>query len=289
MTAVAAQPTDNVEHPSGKGRSGENFPVGSWLIPAPLRPHVHAFYRFARMADDVADASDLVPEEKVRRLDRMAEVLDGADGDADAPAAAAMARSLKMSGVASIHCHELLAAFRQDALKNRYDDWADLMAYCRLSAAPVGRYLLDLHGENRDTWPAADSLCAALQVLNHLQDCGDDYRQLDRVYLPADIMAAEGCSLSDLAGNRCVPPLRRVLDRVIDLTRPLVDQAGALPGGTANRGLRAESAVIVALAARLLDQLTRRDPLAERVKLGTFGTLLAAVTGLVRCFAGGAA
>ncbi len=60
-----------VEHPSGKDRSGENFPVGSWLIKKPLRPHVHAFYRFARNADDIADAPDLASDEKLRRLDRM--------------------------------------------------------------------------------------------------------------------------------------------------------------------------------------------------------------------------
>jgi farnesyl-diphosphate farnesyltransferase len=269
-----------VEHPSGKDRSGENFPVGSWLIRRSLRPHVFAFYRFARTADDVADAPDLAPEEKLRRFDRMASVLDGGSGE-DAPAATAMRVSLAATSVPAAHCHELLAAFRQDAVKPRYADWAELMGYCRLSAAPVGRYLLDLHRESHDTWPASDALCAALQVINHLQDCAEDYRALDRVYIPLDMLAAEGLNVQVLTTPFANPAFRRVLDRAIDGTWPLIDRARALPGGIKSAGLRRESAVIVALASRLLGQLARRDPLAERVKLGPLQIAVAALTGLV--------
>src|SRR5438445_736787 len=197
MTALdAATPPDaasgaaSVETPSGKWRGDEHFPVGSWLIRRDLRVHVHAFYRFARNADDIADNPALNPEDKVRRLDRMATILEGAPGT-DSPAASAMRASLAETGVTAQHCHDVLHAFRLDATKLRYRDWDDLMEYCRYSAAPVGRQLLDLHGESRDTWPVSDALCAALQVLNHLQDCADDYRNLDRVYLPlADLDAA---------------------------------------------------------------------------------------------------
>src|SRR6185437_15662405 len=178
-----------VETPSGKGRGGENFPVGSWLIRRDLRAHVHAFYRFARNADDIADNPALTADDKLRRLDRMADILDGAPGE-DAPSAAAMRASLVETGVTAQHCHDILYAFRLDATKLRYRDWNDLMAYCRYSAAPVGRQLLDLHGEKRTTWPPSDALCSALQVLNHLQDCGEDYRALDRVYLPESDLAA---------------------------------------------------------------------------------------------------
>src|SRR5919107_1411517 len=81
------------------------------------------------------------------------------------------------------HARDLLKAFRLDATKRRYRDWDDLMHYCAYSAMPVGRYVLDVHGESRATWPASDALCAALQVINHVQDCGADYRALDRVYI----------------------------------------------------------------------------------------------------------
>jgi farnesyl-diphosphate farnesyltransferase len=263
-----------VEAPSGKGRGDENFPVGSWLIRRDLRPHVHAFYRFARNADDIADSPVLTAEDKIRRLDRMAAVLDGAAGD-DAPAAAAMRQSLAASGVTPQHCHDVLRAFRLDATKLRYRDWDDLMDYCRYSAAPVGRQLLDLHGESRDTWPASDALCAALQVLNHLQDCADDYRNLDRVYLPLADLAACGCGVEALAAPAASAALRRVLDRLLDGTERLIGTARGLPPGVRARGLRYESAVIVELAQRLAHRLRQGDPLAGRVKL-TKGDVAAA-------------
>jgi farnesyl-diphosphate farnesyltransferase len=279
-------PEGSVEHASGKGSHDENFPVGSLLIAAPLRPHVHAFYRFARNADDVADAADLAPQEKRDRLDRMAAVLDGTGDASEAPAAAAMRASLRDSAIDPIHCHELLDAFRQDAAKTRYADWGELMAYCRLSAAPVGRYLLDLHGESRDTWPASDALCAALQVINHLQDCALDYKDLDRVYIPCDWMAEDGSAVEDLGRPSATPGLRRTLVRAVEATRPLVQRAARLPDGVKDRGLRAESAVIVALAGRLLDRLAREDPLAKRVTLGPAAIALAAATGVLKAFLG---
>src|SRR5438309_5345341 len=200
MTALRDQLShraESVETPSGKWRSSENFPVGSFLIRRDLRVHVHAFYRFARNADDIADNPALTADDKIARLDRMAAVLDGASGE-DSPAAAAMRESLLETGVTAEHCHDVLRAFRLDAVKLRYGDWDDLMGYCRYSAAPVGRQLLDLHGESRATWPASDALCAALQVLNHLQDCAADYQALDRVYVPLDALEAEGLRVDAL-------------------------------------------------------------------------------------------
>jgi len=224
MTAMPA----TVETPSGKWRSAENFPVGSFLIRRDLRPHVHAFYRFARNADDIADNPGLTADEKIERLDRMAAILDGALGE-DSPAAAAMRESLIETGVTAQHCRDVLHAFRLDAVKLRYQDWDDLMAYCRYSASPVGRQLLDLHGESRDTWPASDALCSALQVLNHLQDCADDYRLLDRVYLPLEDLSAAGVGVEVLTEGAASPGLRRVLDGLLDRTAALISQARGLP------------------------------------------------------------
>jgi len=273
--------TTTVETPSGKVATQENFPVGSWLIRRDLRPHVHAFYRFAREADDVADNPDLAAEDKVRRLDRMGEVLEGASGD-DAPAAAAMRRSLIETGVTAQHCHDVLRAFRTDATKLRYRDWADLMEYCRYSASPVGRQLLDLHGESRATWPANDALCSALQVLNHLQDCAADYRSLDRVYVPAEDLARCGASLEDLTRPASTPAFRRVLDGLLDNTAGLVRQARGFSPQVRSTGLRREVAVIVNLAERLTAHLRRGDPLARRVKLTPYDFAAAVVVGFWR-------
>jgi hydroxysqualene synthase len=271
--------TGNVETPSGKGRHGENFPVGSWLIRRDLRAHVHAFYRFARNADDIADNPILVPTDKIRRLDHMAAVLDGAAGEGS-PAAKAMRQSLLATGMTAQHCHDVLRAFRQDALQRRYRDWDELMDYCRYSAAPVGRQLLDLHGESRTTWPASDALCAALQVLNHLQDCVQDYRRLDRVYLPLSDLAAAGIGVEALSAPVASPALRAAFDVLLDRTATLLAAARGLPPGVAARGLRCECAAIVELAARLLAHLRRGDPLAGRVALRKRDFIAAFVAGI---------
>ena len=266
LSETGAAGAPSVEAWSGKDRGDENFPVGSWLIRCDLRVHVHAFYHFARNADDIADSPVLAADDKLRRLDRMAAVLDGAPAD-DSPAATAMRASLAVTGVTAQHCHDVLHAFRQDAVKLRYRDWDDLMEYCRYSAAPVGRQLLDLHGEGRDAWPPSDALCAALQVMNHLQDCADDYRNLDRVYLPMADLEAAGCTVEALTAAAAGPGLRHVLDRLLDRIDGLIATARDLPPRVGAAGLRRESAAIVALAGRLARRLRRDDPLAGRVKL----------------------
>lgn len=280
--AVAgAELSGAIETPSGKGARDENFPVGSWLIRPALRPHVHAFYRFAREADDIADNPRLGAADKLRRLDRMGALLDGAPGS-ESPAAVAMRESLAATGVSPQHCHDVLRAFRMDATKLRYRDWGELMEYCRYSASPVGRQVLDLHGESRDTWGPSDALCSALQVLNHLQDCAEDYRNLDRVYVPEDDLKACGSAVADIAAPALTPGLRCVIDRLLDGTEALIATARRLPLVVQSPGLRRECGVIVTLAERLARRLRRGDPLASRVKLTRGDFAAALLVGLWR-------
>jgi squalene synthase HpnC len=269
-----------VETPSGKGAGDENFPVGSWLLPARLRPHVAAFYRFARAIDDIADSPALAPGDKIARLGRFAEAITGAETrDPALETAHRLRASLAETGVTPQHCLDLITAFKQDATKLRYDDWADLMGYCENSANPVGRYLLDLHGEDAAGYRWSDALCSVLQVLNHLQDCQDDYRSLDRVYLPGDWLTAEGLGVEVLDDARCAPGLRRVLDRCLDGVEELMVDARELPGRLSNGRLAMESAIIVCLAGRLTALLRRGDPLAGRVALGRLDFVLCGLGG----------
>lgn len=256
----------SVEQWSGKDRGDENFPVGSVLIAARLRPHVHAFYAFARNADDIADSPVLTPEDKVARLDVMEAVLLGQQ-EQGSPSGTRLRASLAECGVTPRHAQELLVAFRRDAVQPRTPDLADLMAYCRHSAVPVGRHVLDLHGESQATWPASDALCAALQINNHLQDCGRDLAELGRCYLPDDLMAAHGTGIEDLRRPAATPGMRAVLDALLVECDRLNTAGAALPGLVRDRRLRMETAVIVALARRLSARLRREDPLAGRVKL----------------------
>ena len=277
MEAGASATT--VEAPSGKGKGDENFPVGSILIRAELRPHVHAYYDFARNADDIADSPSLTPEDKLARLDTMGAVLTG-DADSGSATAMRLRDSLEQSGVTPQHALDLLHAFRQDATKLRYANWQELLDYCRYSAMPVGRYVLDLHGESTATYPASDALCAALQVVNHLQDGTKDLDQLDRCYLPQDLLAAAGAATGDLRAEKASAGLRAVLDQVLDQTDRLNATGADLPSLVRDRRLRVETAVISGLARRLAARLRREDPLAMRVKLhrgDVVGSVLAAL------------
>lgn len=256
---------DDVETWSGKGRGDENFPVGALIRPA-LRPHVHAFYAFARNADDIADNPGMAPAEKLRRLDRMADVLAGR-AETGAPTAAGLRRSLSETGVTDRHATDLLTAFRQDAVKSRYATWEELLDYCRHSAMPVGRHVLDLHGEAPATHAPSDALCASLQVLNHLQDCAKDLAGMDRCYLPADLLALHGASVADLRGPAETPGLRAVFDDLLGRVEALNAHAAALPRGVRDRRLRVETAVITGLARRLTRRLRGGDPIARRVRL----------------------
>jgi len=275
-----------------KGAGDENFPVASVLIAPALRPHIRAFYAFARAADDIADDPDLGPDQKIARLDAFSDALSGIPQDAlssnpgaetDSSPARALAASLVETGVSPAHARDLLAAFRQDAVKQRYGGWPDLMAYCRLSAAPCGRYLLALHGEVEEAGEtAADALSAALQVINHIQDCWADYQNLDRVYIPLDWLEAEGAAVGGLAADAASPALRRVLDRLLAGTDQLLADAGSLPVLIKSRRLALEAAVVLAIARKLSRRLKAEDPLAGRVSLTRVQFAGCVMTGLAR-------
>jgi squalene synthase HpnC len=251
---------------SGKSHRDENFPVASFLVHPRHRPPILAFYRFVRTADDVADHAELEPAEKLGLLDRMKASLEGTvDHD---EAARALRKELVARSLTLQHAMDLLTAFRTDVTKLRYTDWEDLMGYCRYSAMPVGRFVLDVHGEDRRTWPASDALCSALQVINHLQDCAADYKALDRVYLPLDALAREGLGVEALAAPTAPPGLRRTLVALAERTSELLDRSRPFAGMIRDRRLSLEIAVIQALAERLLQVLKRRDPLSERVHFG---------------------
>jgi squalene synthase HpnC len=264
---TAAQPSV-AETPSGKDADYENFPVGSWLLPARLRPHVAVFYGYARAIDDIADSPDLPAGEKIVRLDGFERALLGRESaDPAFVKAHAMRQSLADTDVGPRHCLDLIAAFKQDAIKSRYADWDELIGYCLLSASPVGRYLLDLHGGSTHGYGPSDALCNALQVINHLQDCQDDYRSLNRVYLPLDWMAEAGAAVEELDGAVTGAALRRVIDRALDGVESLLEVAAPLPAGLKSRRLAMESAAILDIAWTLTGRLRRGDPLAGRIEL----------------------
>ena len=250
---------------SGKGHRDENFPVASWLIAPRHRPIILAFYRFVRTADDVADHPSLPAEQKLALLDQLERSLLGREESE--PAGVALRASLAERRLPPRHALDLLTAFRLDVTKLSYADWNDLIDYCAFSAMPVGRFVLDVHGESRSTWPASDALCAALQIINHLQDCGADYRNLGRIYIPRDAFAGAGTGPEALDAPRASAELLACIRGLALRTAALLDEAAPFASQIADTRLALEVAVIHRLAVRLTKGLTQRDPLSERVHL----------------------
>jgi squalene synthase HpnC len=265
--------------PASKTHRQENFPVASHLIAPVHRPAILAYYQFARGADDVADSPTLTSDAKLAGLDAFERTLMG-QGD-DEPAALPLRAVLAESRLSPRHALDLLQAFRMDAVQNRYPDFDALMNYCRYSAAPVGRFVLSVHGENESTWPASDALCSALQIINHLQDCGDDYRQLDRVYVPLDMLNAAGARVEELGERRASRPLRATLVALATRTADLVEEGAKLPPQVRDVRLCLETAVIARLARRLNDGLLVRDPLDDNVHLGKLSGAFWVMRGLI--------
>lgn len=270
---------------SGKGSTDENFPVASFLIAPRHRPVVMAFYRFARAGDDVADNSEATPGLKLSLLEDLRAGLTG-ENDFSAEGVA-LREALYLRELSPRHPLDLLEAFRRDVSKLRYDTWDDLMDYCRYSASPVGRFVLDVHGENEGLWPMNDALCNALQVINHLQDCGKDRRDLDRVYIPLDAMTQAGIGVEALDAPAASPALMAVIAGLARRTMTLLEVSRPFARKVKDSRLALEIGVIQTLAEDLCKGLTRRDPLSQTVhhsKPQMAGLALAAMarTGLAR-------
>ena len=269
---------------SGKGHRDENFPVASRLVAKRHRAPIMAFYRFARAADDIADHAQAPPETKLARLGAMRATLLG-ETDADAPALA-LREVTQAHALDPIHALDLLRAFTRDVTQSRYASWEDLLDYCRYSAMPVGRFVLDVHGESHALWPASDALCTALQIVNHLQDCGKDYRALDRVYLPQDMLAAHAARTEDLGAAQATAALRATIAAAAIATENILARSAGFARSIRSLGLGLEVAVIQRLAVDLAARLKTRDPLADRVHHGKAEALALALPALLKRLVG---
>lgn len=270
--------TGAAELRSGKGHRDENFPVASLLIKAKHRAPILAFYEFVRTADDIADHPTLAPAEKLAHLDALeAGLLGRIEGEA---VAQRLRAALTDRGLSTRHAQDLLTAFRMDVTKLRYRSWDELIEYCRYSAMPVGRFVLDVHGEPESTWPANDALCAALQINNHLQDCHADYTTLDRVYVPLDALKDAGAEVEELGAPRSSPALLRCLRSLAQRTDALLQESSGFAAMIADFRLALEVAVITAMAWRILGLIKTRDPLRENVHLTKIGAMASVLAGV---------
>ena len=263
---------------SGKTHRDENFPVASWIIRPRHRALILAFYNFVRTADDIADHARLSEREKLVFLDLLEAELQGR-GDSQ-PEAVNLRRALAERSMPPRHALDVLIAFRMDVTKLRYETWDEVIHYCRYSAMPVGRFMLDVHGESTSTWVASDALCAGLQINNHLQDCGEDYKNLNRVYLPRDALAAAGASVEQLGGDCAPAALLQCLHSLAARTASLLEESKSLSTEVKDLRLGLEISVIQAFADKIVRLLRVRDPLRERVHLNPVELLAFSLGGL---------
>ncbi len=263
---------------SGKTHRDENFPVASWIIHPRHRALILAFYNFVRTADDIADHPTLREHDKLDYLDLLEAELLG-QGDSQ-PEAVNLRHALAERSMPPHHALDVVTAFRMDVTKLRYENWDELIHYCRYSAMPVGRFMLDVHGESASTWAASDALCAGLQINNHLQDCGKDYRDLNRVYLPRDELAAHGASVEELGKQRASAPLLQCLHSLAARTGHLLNESKSLSAEVKDFRLGLEISVIQTFADKIVRLLKLRDPLSQTVHLGPIELLAYSVTGV---------
>jgi hydroxysqualene synthase len=263
---------------SGKGHRDENFPVASWIIHPRHRALILAFYNFVRTADDIADHATLAASDKLAYLDLLeAELLGKGDSQLEA---VNLRRALAERSMPPRHALDVLIAFRMDVSKLRYENWDEVIHYCRYSAMPVGRFMLDVHGESTSTWAASDALCAGLQINNHLQDCGKDFRDLNRVYLPRDALEASGATVEALGLPKAPASLLQCLHSLAARTQSLLDESKSLSAEVKDLRLGVEISVIQSFADRIVRLLKLRDPLSERVHLGPVELLAYSVGGV---------
>lgn len=260
---------------------GENFPVASALLPESWRQPILAFYALVRGMDDISDSPQLKREEKRDQLRLIRLAFDEGQPEMLPKWAMSYYQYLESGIISHEHAHNLWQAFWQDTEKPRYRTFGEVIAYCRLSAVPVGRAVLEITKEPAPKIEKADNLCIALQLINHLQDVRSDYIERGRVYVPQQWLEEAGISERVLDKAETGPKLRRVFDLWLDEVDKLLESSVKLPLSISHRGLRAELRIIHAYARALSHKLRKSDPMTRKVKLSKLHKAMIGIGGIL--------
>ncbi|MCI0491171.1 MAG: squalene synthase HpnC [Blastocatellia bacterium] len=263
----------------------ENFPVGSLLVPKPLRKHFHSIYAFARTADDLADEGYREGHsegERLRLLEEWRALLrESFEGRVAHPIFIALSETCAQFGLPGELFEDLISAFIQDVTVRRYESFDELMDYCRRSANPIGRLILLLFG-HRDNqlheW--ADSICTALQLTNHWQDVAIDLDK-DRIYIPACDLERFDLTVEDLQSRRSTEGFRRLMQMEVARARALFEQGKPLCVSVPGR-LGLELRAVWLGGTRILDSLEKNgyDVFRRRPTIGFVGKLYILASGM---------
>lgn len=238
----------------------ENFPVASWLLPRHLHDPVGAIYAFARSADDLADEGDLSTAERQQALDgyriELTKIATGVPSDL--PIFRRLAAVIAAHELPLQPFLDLLDAFSQDVVTTRYANFAELMAYCRRSADPVGRLMLRLYGaETPQHLVWSDNICSSLQLINHWQDVAVDWRK-GRVYLPQDDLQRFGVGESQIAAAEINDNWRSLMRFQVERARAMM-LAGSPLGQNLSGRIGMELRLVIAGGLRILEKLETVD------------------------------
>ncbi len=254
---------------SGKSYSDENFPVASFLMTKKIRSIVRVFYFFARMADDIADHQKLSSNQKKKILLFFDNAISKSKKTNNKVLDKMIARFKELPS-GKKYSRNLLKAFMMDASNKKYKNWNDLLYYCKFSANPVGRFVIDAVNERKNIekiYEASDSLCTALQIINHIQDCKKDFKELNRVYIPESFFKKYSVDKKILRKSKSIESFERLKIEIVDNVLLSLRKTKLGLREIQSWRLRKETLIILNIAKRLCNLLKIRDPLEKQIKL----------------------
>ncbi len=272
---------------SGKSYKDENFPVSSFLISNKYSKHIKNLYTFARTADDIADHKLISKSDKKKMLSRLDQILMKKE-KTNYTFMNNLIETLIETGVTEDYPRKLLKAFIQDAEKKRYKNWKELIQYCHKSASPIGRFVVDLHGKKnyskidlKNIYDGCDKICNTLQILNHLQDCKEDFVKLDRIYIPELFFNGAKVNTNFFLENKNRSKFLQIKNKCIDEVNVLLAGASKKIVLIKDSGLRRETFVIFNIAKKLSYLLEKNDPIKKKVKLSRIDLIFCFFKGII--------
>jgi len=280
---------DIIELLSGKTFTDENFPVASFIIKKNIQKYIRTFYFFARTADDVADNSTLLSKEKIKILTFFDNILE-LEKKTNITILNNIINFFPEIPFAKKYSRNLLQAFLMDAKGKKYNTWNDLIFYCKYSANPVGRFVIDLIYQKKnlsqtnfeEIYLASDSLCTSLQIINHLQDCKKDFEELRRIYIPKSFFKKYSL-------DKEILKLRGSNAKFLDLVSEMVEKVEIMLTKS-DKGLRMikpwslrkETLIILNIAKRLCYLLKINNVLRKKVKLSRIDLIFCFIKGIIK-------
>ena len=279
------QNSELTSHLSGKTFKDENFPVASFLVSKKNRKYIKDLYFFARASDDIADNKNLNSEIKLKFLKEFDKMIVDTNKK-QYEFTYNLNKTLKNTGISKDYPRKLLIAFIQDVNKKRYKNWSELINYCDHSASPIGRFVVDLHLKKNNRiynaiYDGCDNLCNALQILNHIQDCKEDYLNLNRIYIPEDFFKDEKLFPDDFLQEENRTKFLKIKDRCLDEVDNLSIDAKEKISLIEDSNLKKETFVIFNIAVKLCKILKKGDPLKKKLKLSRIDLIFCFFKGII--------